>query len=265
MQHGFAARNGLLAVLLARANYTGIEGVLERSYGGFIGLYSGNTSVAQIEEAGRAFANLGTVWHSQDILIKPYPLMAGLHASVNCVEHLQKAHMDKLKIDLAGIKEIEIQMGEAAFKHGGWKVETDFLEVTGAQMSAAYAVAVQLLDGKIMPRSFSSQKLNRATLLSLIRKTRCQHCPKFDRSLKTQVTITMDDDTHITHTVEFPRGVKPKLSDEEIIQKWKTGTGEIIDEQRRESIETKVTTIKELKDVRSLIKVLRQPVNSVLN
>ena len=36
MQHGFATRNGLLAANLARADYTGIERVLELSYGGFL-------------------------------------------------------------------------------------------------------------------------------------------------------------------------------------------------------------------------------------
>lgn len=39
MQHGFAARNGILAAFLARAEYTGIERVLERSYGGFFSTF----------------------------------------------------------------------------------------------------------------------------------------------------------------------------------------------------------------------------------
>ena len=36
MQHGFAARNGLLGTLLARGGYVGIKKVLEREYGGFL-------------------------------------------------------------------------------------------------------------------------------------------------------------------------------------------------------------------------------------
>jgi hypothetical protein len=36
MQHGFAARNGVLAATLAAGGYTGIKQVFERPYGGFL-------------------------------------------------------------------------------------------------------------------------------------------------------------------------------------------------------------------------------------
>jgi aconitate decarboxylase len=39
MQHGFAARNGLLAALLARGGYVGIKEVLEREYGGYWAMF----------------------------------------------------------------------------------------------------------------------------------------------------------------------------------------------------------------------------------
>jgi aconitate decarboxylase len=40
MQHGFAARSGLLAALLARGGYVGIKKVYEREYGGFLEMFS---------------------------------------------------------------------------------------------------------------------------------------------------------------------------------------------------------------------------------
>ena len=39
MQHGFAARNGLFAALLARSGYVGIKRVYEREYGGFLAMF----------------------------------------------------------------------------------------------------------------------------------------------------------------------------------------------------------------------------------
>src|ERR1700712_2265733 len=40
MQHGFAARNGLLAAVLAKGGYVGIKKVYEREYGGFLDMFS---------------------------------------------------------------------------------------------------------------------------------------------------------------------------------------------------------------------------------
>ena len=44
-------------------------------------------------------------------------------------------------------------MAEAAYSHGGWKAERP-LEVIGAQMNVAYAVAVALLDGEVLVDQF---------------------------------------------------------------------------------------------------------------
>ncbi len=40
MQHGFAARNGLFAALIAKEGYTGIKEVYETPYGGFLSCFS---------------------------------------------------------------------------------------------------------------------------------------------------------------------------------------------------------------------------------
>jgi aconitate decarboxylase len=39
MQHGFAARNGLFAALMAKEGYTGIQEVYEIPYGGFLSCF----------------------------------------------------------------------------------------------------------------------------------------------------------------------------------------------------------------------------------
>lgn len=88
MQHGFAARNGIFAVFLVRADYTGIERVLERSYGGFFSTFAPGLSSASAHDVDSAFASFGTDWEIENVLIKPYPLMAGLHASVDCARLL---------------------------------------------------------------------------------------------------------------------------------------------------------------------------------
>ena len=46
-------------------------------------------------------------------------------------------------------------MPEAAYGHGGWKAARP-LELIGAQMNVAYAVAVALLDGEALVDQFST-------------------------------------------------------------------------------------------------------------
>jgi aconitate decarboxylase len=60
MQHGFAARNGLLAVVLVRDGYVGIKKVYEGEYGGFLDMFSkGNRKGPQflIEEVTRGLGD----------------------------------------------------------------------------------------------------------------------------------------------------------------------------------------------------------------
>lgn len=263
MQHGFASRNGLLAALLARADYTGIERVLELPYGGFYTTFAfGNASVQAIDKEA-IFANLGTKWETSGVCIKPYPLMGGLHASVDCARLLQDEHGEMLR-KLEGIRDIKIEMGEAAYVHGGWKVESHHLEVTGAQMSAAYAVALQLVDWKVIPTSFGAKKLNRPILFELIGKTECVHQKEFDGAFKTRITVTFQDSNEIMAMVKAARGTDPQLTNEKIIEKWEAGAATLLDPQRSDTIKDSIMKIDDLENLDGLLVELRKKVGSVL-
>ena len=191
-QHGFAARNGLLAAFLARADYKGIERVLERPYGGFFGTFSPGSKASSPIDTKSVFASLGIEWEINNILVKPYTLIAALHTPVECVRNLQRQHETMFQ-KLGNIKSIKIEMGDEAHKHGGWELATKMLEVTGAQMSAAYAVAVRLVDSvdsEVLPTSFEA---NREILHELIRKTLCVHQAEHDHSLETRITVQFLD------------------------------------------------------------------------
>ncbi|KAL8718596.1 MAG: hypothetical protein Q9225_004281 [Loekoesia sp. 1 TL-2023] len=264
MQHGFAARNGLIAAMLARADYTGIEEVLERQYGGFFSTFTGYPQPRRATAMESVTAGLGSEWEINDISIKPYPLVAFVHASVDCVRLLQERYNGRFNT-LEKISEITIELGDPAYNHGGWKVEGDSLEPTGAQMSAAYAVALQLVDRKIEPMSFSPEELNRETLFKLIRMTECVHQKSFDNSLKTRVTIRFQDGTGLTETVDTPRGVHPQLSTQEILDKWVRGAGQLLEPQRRDIIERSVMQLETLDSVDELLNQLGGEAGSMLH
>jgi aconitate decarboxylase len=80
MQHGFAARNGLLAAFLAQGGYTGIRGVYEQDYGGFLKQFSsGNKKDPQFlpDEVSK---DLGTAWKTHGVRIKPYAAVSRTHS-----------------------------------------------------------------------------------------------------------------------------------------------------------------------------------------
>ena len=248
MQHGFAARNGLMAALLARRGYVGIKKVYERPYGGFLaqfGLGSGKTPLYRVDEVAKG---LGTKWQTDGVRIKPYAAMAGTHCTVDCVRALQDKYPEQMT-DLASVASIKIEMGEVAFHHGGWKAERP-LTSTGAQMSNAYVAATQLVDRQVLPAQFRHDRLERDELWELVNKTTCVHSPDLTSKWTQVVTISFKDGKPtLTQRREAQRGVDPPLSNEEILDKWRLITRDVIDDERLREIETLVLGLEDCTNV----------------
>ena len=99
---------------------------------------------------------------------------------------------------------------EAAYAHGGWKAERP-LQVIGAQMNVAYAVAVALLDGDVLIDQFRQDRINSDDVWALIDKTLTHHEKAYDHlpideQLTTQVRLTLNDGSTRTAKVVHPRG-----------------------------------------------------------
>jgi aconitate decarboxylase len=152
MQHGFAARSGLLAALLARAGYIGIKKVYERPYGGFLAAFGQGSNQDPPYLVDEITNGLGTKWQTWGVRIKPYASMARTHGIIDCISKLQREHPEQTK-DLSSIVSIRLEMGEAIFHHGGWNAKRP-LAATGAQISNSYAAATQLVDREVLAAQF---------------------------------------------------------------------------------------------------------------
>lgn len=62
MQHGFAACNGVHAAFLVRADYSGTERALERSYDGVFATFSLGLVSSPADEGASPFARLAMEW-----------------------------------------------------------------------------------------------------------------------------------------------------------------------------------------------------------
>jgi aconitate decarboxylase len=250
MQHGFAARSGLFAALLARGGYVGIKKVYERPYGGFLAAFGKGSQRDPPYLVDEVTKGLGTKWQTLGVRIKPYASMAGTHGSIDCIRKLQKEHPEQLE-DMSSIISIKIEMGEAVFHHGGWEAKRP-LTSTGAQMSNSFAAATQLIDGDVLAAQFRHDKLERDLLWELVDKTTCHHNTGFQSKWTQRVTIKFKDKPTLTAEVNAIRD----LNNEEIVDKWRSITKNVIDDVRRAKIEKLCLNIVSLEDITDLMKLM---------
>ena len=260
MQHGFASRNGLTAAALAAVGYVGIKRVFERPYGGWLAVF-GECHRTYPEEI---YSGLGTLWETERIAVKPYAAMGLLHAAIDAALELRP------KVDMSQIQRIDIYMGEAAYAHGGWKAERP-LQVIGAQMNVSYAVAVALLDGDVLVKQFTPDRVNRDDVWALIDRTITHHERAYDNlpideRLTTQVRLTLKDGTTQAAKVVHPRGTGDhSLTNDEIRDKYAKLTNGVVSPDRQAAIEKTVLDIDALDDVAQLMALLTPVVHSPLD
>jgi aconitate decarboxylase len=260
MQHGFAARNGLFAALMAKGGYIGIKRVFEREYGGYLSCFgrgSGRDPAYLVDEISK---ELGTKWQIEGIRVKQHAAMAGIHCTIECIEELQEKHTEKIK-DLSKIHSVQIDLGEAAYHHGGWEAKRP-LTPTGAQMSVTYCAATQLVDKQVLPTQFSASSLERGDVWELQEKMRCTWDKSLDGKYQTRVTVEIEGGEKLVVTRGAPRSVKPGLTNKEIVEKWRGVTKNVIDDERRERIEKMVLGLEDLEDLSELAEILGQKTSS---
>jgi aconitate decarboxylase len=115
MQHRFAARNGLQAACWAAAGYTGIKKVFELQHGGILSVFG----EANSPELSLISAGLGERWEIEQIITKTYAVMGGIHAPIDALFEIAS----KRKLSPDRIDHIEVDLPEAAYRHGGWRPE----------------------------------------------------------------------------------------------------------------------------------------------
>jgi aconitate decarboxylase len=259
MQHGFAARNGLLAATLAAGGYTGIKQVFEREYGGFLSTFGEGHD----PDPSQITAELGERWETMRIAVKPYAAMAGLHAAIDAAREVL---LDG-PVDPMDVESIVVSVSAPAFHHGGWRAERP-LAVVGAQMNLAYAVAVTLLDGTALAAQFAPSRIDADDVWALIERTTLCHEPAFDGRLEdgynTRVELTTGDGRERVALVEHPRGgLTRPLGNDEVVEKFRELTAPLIGRERARAVEASVLGIQELEDVGELLSLLAPAVEPI--
>lgn len=261
MQHGFAARNGLLGAFLAKGGYEGIRKVFERPYGGFLAMFSKGNSRTPAYVVEEVTKGLGMTWDTAEVRIKTHACVGGAYGLLECIEKMQKEKPEALK-DLKAIKHIKLELSRPLIGHCGWTA-TRPITATGAQMNANYIAAVQLVDREVLLEQFEESMLDRDEVWELAEKTVCVHNERFDRlsyEMGAVVTIEFKDDRQsLQKVVDKPRGMDPPIADEEIVEKYRRLTANLLPRDRQIAIEETVLSLEKLDNVTTLTSLLSQP------
>lgn len=258
MHHGFSARNGLYAAVLAEGGYTGIKRVFEREYGGFLSTFGEGHD----PDASQITSGLGSRWEVERVVIKPYAAMGGIHSPLDAL--FDVAAQRPLKAD--EIERIECDVSHAVFHHGWWVPERPLTPI-GAQMNIGYALAVAAIDGAAMVQQFSPARIDADDVWSLLRKVEVRHDPAFDiggmlKRGQTRVAVTFTDGRRIVVERTTSRAIETPQSTEGVAAKYRTLTDGLIDAARQKAIEEMTLSIEDLADVRELTALLAPPVAS---
>jgi 2-methylcitrate dehydratase PrpD len=259
MQHGFAARNGLLAATLAAGGYTGIKQVFEREYGGFLSTFGEGHD----PDASQIVAELGERWETERIAIKPYAAMAGLHAAIDAA----RAMLAERPLDAHRVEAIDIFVSEPAFHHGGWRAERP-LAAVAAQMNLAYAVAVTLLDGTALAAQFAPERIEADDVWKLIERTTTRHEASFDERYEdgynTRLHVTLVGGGTRSAFVDHPRGgIQSPLSDAEVVEKFRALTTPLLGSERTRAVEAAVLGLEDLRHIDDLAGLLAAPADAL--
>ena len=164
---GLAARNGVLAGLLAEKGFTGAKDGLEVDFGGFFSTMGENSDLSIMTD------DLGTRWHIDDIGFKAYASCGSTHTTVDCVKKLME---EGLSAD--NLENLTVRISKAGFTNVGWPYEP--VGIVGMQMNGRFVAATQLLKGEVFVNQFAEERMEDPETLALIKKIDIIHDPEID-------------------------------------------------------------------------------------
>jgi len=184
-------------------------------------------------------------YHAQSIV----DIVKKLHQFINSPDDIESIHIDTFK----AAYEIIAKDKEK------WEPKTK----ETADHSIQYITVVGLLDGQITKHSFSKEKLNDPIVKKILAtKTTLDQKDEltagYPDGIPNRVTLKTKDGKIYTEEVKYPRGhAKNKMSDEEVIEKFKNNTKEILTNTQAQDIIDAVMNLEKCEDISKLMPLLR--------
>jgi 2-methylcitrate dehydratase len=257
-----AARNGVVAALLAQRGMTGPSPLFEGEKG-FMKLVSGSFELAPLG-AEQVNGTKSAPFKILDTYIKHFPVEYHAQTAVEAALALRK---DLIEAEGAGImtrlSDIEIGSYDVAIEIIGrdpekWQPSTR----ETADHSFPYCVAVALLDGRVTLQSFGKKRLRDPALLDLMKKIRVVRAPEFagryPDAMPTGITVTTQAGRSYKKQVEIPLGHPlHAMSDREVEGKFRDLARGRLDRTRIDRLLDAIWTLEQAKDVGGIMGLLK--------
>jgi 2-methylcitrate dehydratase PrpD len=249
MHAGNAARNGVVAALLAKNGFTGNANIMEGE-ASFCSMFTGGVGREPIDKV----SDLGSIWNIVSIGIgfKPYPSCRATHSCIDATLHLRK----ELSISVEQVAEVVCKVNPGFDRY--WILHEP---KTGyeAKFSFEYCVATALVRGKVSLDDFSDAKFVDVKVQNFLPRVRIVY-PKdwvTGIDLAQEIVIKLKNGTVHSHCVTSPKGEPENpMTDEELIAKLRDCVRQIPRAQAIERVVDKILNIENLEDVRELMDIM---------
>ncbi|MCP5082574.1 MAG: MmgE/PrpD family protein [Alphaproteobacteria bacterium] len=217
---GWGAMVGVTSAELALAGFAGAPALTVES-----------------DEASSYWADLGRDWLVCKQNIKLFPVCRWAHAPIQAAFNLRAEH---------GLKPDDIAGIEISSFHNATRLALDIPQTTGkAQYSISYPVAAALAFGQLGAREVSGETFGDPDIARLVAVTEVSECDECnanfpaDRLGRTVITTT-DGRRLDSGIVRAPGEHTNPIDRNGLIEKFRTLTGPVLDDQRRSQIEQAV-------------------------
>jgi len=253
MHAGRASQSGLYGALLAQGGFTGIEDVLESSYGGFCTTFSRSTDRFNLAELTSGF---GERWETLRIALKFYSCVGSNHTPLDAIREMQgERHFAPEEVE-----RIVIHASQVTVDHAGWKYVPRGL--TAAQLNLPYSVATYLIEGDCFVDQFTEDKVADPQRIALAEKVEVRHDPtitargrEFRHTVRVEVRLR--DGTRMERSIDAARGSEGKFaSDEDIVAKFDHLAQHALPRRQIDELRDAVLGLDDLADARVIADLL---------
>lgn len=221
MHSGLAAKNGVLAAMLARAGVTSVKDVLEGKWG-MLDMTAG--------PAAPGFSDLDVKLGSRNAMeqfgvwLKLYPCCASTHRPIDAALALRGKG-----IEVENVKAVRAMLSPSAFANLRFKHPKNAME---ARFSLPYCLGVAWIDGKVTTAAFRDEAIGRADVANFIDRVTLEVDPELsgaeesgrspgDSERGTLVVMLKGTGETIREAVDVPCGHADKpLSERQLREKF---------------------------------------------
>ncbi|MCH8281741.1 MAG: MmgE/PrpD family protein [Chloroflexi bacterium] len=209
LQHGRAAMNGTMAVLLARRTFGRFESSRQaiEAPGGFLDCYIDPDSAPSIPDPEALLSQLGNPFDvvHPGVTIKPYPCESAGHTTIDAVLQL----VQQYRIDPGEVRSARVTVSPATLQAMPYPCPQSGRE---ARCSLTYLTAAALLHGAPLIEQFTDSAVQDPPVRELMARVMVDASMKSTSessplaSQASTVTLDMVDGRQLGHRVEVPRG-----------------------------------------------------------